>query len=174
MTDQADQPVILRTAPNEFQAGIIVAQLEDAGVEATTSAGDTHSLGVFGASGITLTHVWVRPGDVDAAEAALAERREESVDLDWSEVDVGEPDPNDRLAQRIARGERGAGVVPGGLGARLLLGAFALLMLAGAIGVADWVGVAAIFVVVLALGVFIALRLRAKYNAIDRADGAED
>jgi len=101
-TQEPEKLVELRTLANEFQAGVIASILEEAGVYATTSSGDGASLGIFGATGFRPTSVWVRAADVERAEDVLEQRREESVDLDWSEVDVGDPDPDDKVAQRIA------------------------------------------------------------------------
>jgi hypothetical protein len=166
MDGEPREPVILRTAPNEFQAGIIVAQLEEAGIEATTSVGDSASLGVFGASGIAPTHVWVRPDLLDAAEAALEARREASIDLDWSEVDVGEPDPDDRLAVRIARGDRSEPIAFGGLGLVVLLLAPAIVL-----GLLGWWVAAGVLVALIVIALARTASLRLKYRAGDAEAG---
>lgn len=101
--DPPDEMVELTTRPNELDAGLIRGVLEAAGIESAQRVSGSGTLGVFGASAFNPTVVLVRRDQLDAAREALRARRDESVDIDWSEVDVGEAE--DQLAARIARGE---------------------------------------------------------------------
>lgn len=91
--------VTLTTAPNEGAAGVIRATLEAEGIP-TWQHTDPVYLGIWGAAGFHPTAVRVRESDLDRARAALENARRDSVDIDWSEVDVGEPE--DAIAARIA------------------------------------------------------------------------
>lgn len=95
--------VEVRRVVNEFEAGIIVALLQDAGIQSRVVDFDGASRGIFGAASFFPRSVLVRRGDAARADEVLTRRREESVDLDWDEVDVG--DPADGLARRIAAGD---------------------------------------------------------------------
>lgn len=86
----ADDLVTLMTAETQFQAGIIVAVLEEAGIKAF-AFGALNALYPI-SQRITPVVVQVRQGDLDAARAALQQNIADSVDIDWNEVDVGEPD----------------------------------------------------------------------------------
>jgi hypothetical protein len=88
-----DQLVTITTATSEFVAQILVAILDDAGIDAFTFGSTGTTLGMTGHS--TLKGwglpVQVRRRDVDAAKAALQANRRDSVDIDWDMVDVGTP-----------------------------------------------------------------------------------
>jgi len=90
-----DQLVTLQTVESPFQAQIIVAVLREAGIEAV--AFDTAQAGI----GIPLgtkqrgVPIQVPAEDLERARQALEQRIEDSVDLGWDEVDVGERE--DRL-----------------------------------------------------------------------------
>lgn len=103
MDERSDELVELMTCEGEMQAALVQAVLEGEGVESWRVPSAVRPDGLFVGSGINPTTVRVRRSSVEAARAALERRREESVDLDWDSVDVGEP--ADRLAARIA--ERG-------------------------------------------------------------------
>jgi hypothetical protein len=49
--------------------------------------------------------VWVRRADAEQAMATLEAVREEQGTVDWDAQDVGEPEPGDEIARRIASGE---------------------------------------------------------------------
>lgn len=87
--------VELTTVANEAEAGMIIGVLADAGIEAWSYSAPGVGLGAFGSLSLAPTVVAVRGGDVDEARAVLDRNREDSVDLDWSEVDVGEPEDAD-------------------------------------------------------------------------------
>lgn len=100
MNEAEDQLVELTTRPNELDAGLVCEVLRSGGVACTTRQADGAALGIFGASSFNPIAVLVRAGDLPAARRLLENRRSESVDIDWSEVDVGEP--ADDIARRIA------------------------------------------------------------------------
>ena len=84
-----DTLVDLTSAASEFEASVMVESLKSEGVPAFT----------FSNAGMTLQweiaatmpfRVCVRSEDVEKARKILRSAREESVDIDWSEVDVGE------------------------------------------------------------------------------------
>ena len=83
-----DDLVTLTTVETQFQAGIIVAVLEDTGIKAF-SFGALNALYPI-SQRITPVVVQVRQGDLEAARAALKQNVADSVDIDWDEVDVGE------------------------------------------------------------------------------------
>ena len=83
-----DDLVTLTTVETQFQAGIIVAVLEDAGIKAF-SFGALNALYPI-SQRITPVIVQVRQGDLETARAALKQNIADSVDIDWDEVDVGE------------------------------------------------------------------------------------
>jgi Putative prokaryotic signal transducing protein len=91
MTDFPLHPahVVVTTARNEVDAGVIVAALEVEGIEATMSAGAVagYRLGVMG-------DVQVLVAEKDAARATEIIRKgeEDEEGVDWSNVDVGEPE----------------------------------------------------------------------------------
>lgn len=97
MTDTQDDPDALvpaAFAKSEFEAQTKAALLHGLGIEAVVHAGERSWIG---AAQNTLSGgevpVLVRRADVDRARAALEQTIEDSVDIDWSEVDVGDPDP---------------------------------------------------------------------------------
>lgn len=88
-----DQLVTITTATSEFAAQILVAILDDAGIDAFAFGSTGTTLGVTGQStnprwGVPLQ---VRRRDVDSAKAALHANKRDSVDIDWDMVDVGTP-----------------------------------------------------------------------------------
>ncbi|MFM9956803.1 MAG: hypothetical protein ACKVZJ_01895 [Phycisphaerales bacterium] len=109
MTDPENQLVELTTRPNELDAGLLCEVLRSGGVECVTRQANSAALGIFGASSFNPIAVMVRAGDFITAQRLLENRRSESVDIDWNEVDVGEPadDIARDIAQREADGKAG-------------------------------------------------------------------
>src|SRR5262245_35886631 len=89
MADDSDNPVLLTSAPNEMEAGIIVGALEAEGIKAAMS-------GVYTAGFRAEAPGWVRilvaGHDLARAQAILADVRSNRDQLDWSQVDVGQPE----------------------------------------------------------------------------------
>lgn len=95
--------VELRTYGNEPEANIARAVLNDAGIESWTRPIDGASMGIFATTSFLPTRVMVLEQELAEATAVLEQTRQDSVELDWAEVDVGEAE--DELSERIARGE---------------------------------------------------------------------
>lgn len=85
-----DDLVTLTTAEMQFQAGIIVAVLEEAGIKAF-AFGALNALYPI-SQRVTPVVVQVRQADLDKAREALKQNVADSVDIDWDSVDVGEPE----------------------------------------------------------------------------------
>lgn len=91
MPERPDDLVPVITVASEFEAGVIVASLREQGVDAQQSpAGIQSILGSSAGSIISPVQVLAPRKDMDLAKQTLERIREESVDIDWSEVDVGE------------------------------------------------------------------------------------
>lgn len=130
MQENPDEMVEIRRVANEMIAGMLVGRLREEGIEAEHFNYDSVALGAFGATGFMPRSVMVRRADAERANVALERMREESLDIDWDEVDVGEPE--DRLAKKIA--ERGEGerigfplILKVGLIAAVLVAVYAVL-----------------------------------------------
>jgi hypothetical protein len=89
MTDRPEHVVVLTSTPLEMQAGIIVAALAENGVRATMSGQTTAG---FRAEAPGWVQVLVAEEDLARARAVLDELSRESHDIDWSQIDVGEPE----------------------------------------------------------------------------------
>ncbi len=114
MPPDPDQLVLLMSTRTEFEGRTIAAALEAEGITTKVFAASAQMLQWEG--GITSTvRVMVRRADLARAGDVLRATRRDSVDLDWSEVDVGEPE--DETAARMT----GAGERIGGL-SRVLYG----------------------------------------------------
>lgn len=88
-----DELAELTTVHNEIEAGVIRAVLETEGVESWSWAAPGIGLGAFGASMGNPTTVVVRKSDLEFARDVMNRNRQDSVDIDWNQVDVGQPDP---------------------------------------------------------------------------------
>jgi hypothetical protein len=88
MTADPEGLVVLTEAKTGFEAETIAHSLEAQGVRATVADAMTTELfsGAIGSA-----KVMVRRADLKAARNALRSIKAESVDIDWSELDVGEP-----------------------------------------------------------------------------------
>ncbi|HRP64387.1 MAG TPA: DUF2007 domain-containing protein [Phycisphaerales bacterium] len=80
--------VTLLKARSEFEANILVAQLEDEGIEAFAFSA-VHGALPFGSKAFQIP-VQVRESDLAAAKQFLRERATRSETLDWEDVEVGE------------------------------------------------------------------------------------
>ena len=98
--EREDDLVELTTRPNELDAGLVREVLRSGGIECSVRAASGIALGVFGASSFNPMSVMVRRDELDNAQRLLTDQREASVDIDWEEVDVGEP--ADDIARKIA------------------------------------------------------------------------
>lgn len=89
MTIDPDNPVVLTSVANEILAGTIVSALAECGIEASATGSYTSG---FRAEAPGQVSVVVRQADLDRAKRALAEIEQSQGDVDWSQVDVGEPE----------------------------------------------------------------------------------
>lgn len=80
---------LLTSTPLEVQAGIIVGALEQNGIKATMAGQTTAG---FRAEAPGWVQVLVAENDLEKARSVLTKLRQESDEIDWSQVDVGEPE----------------------------------------------------------------------------------
>lgn len=90
MVEAGDQLVTLMRVPNEFAAGLIVAALDEEGIEVFSFGTQGAGLGVSMRPGTDSVLVQVRSRDLTRAQTALAATKEAMADFDWDHVDVGE------------------------------------------------------------------------------------
>jgi hypothetical protein len=89
MADLDENLARVTSVRTEMEAGVIVAGLEDRGIKATMSGVFTTN---FRAEAPGWVEILVAEDDLPAAQAALKEIREENSHIDWSQVDVGQPE----------------------------------------------------------------------------------
>lgn len=89
MTTDPGRLEVLRSFQNESEAAPVVAALDAHGIEAKTTGDFTAG---FRAEAPGVVSVIVRQEDLDRAKEVLAEIEKEQTDIDWSQVDVGEPE----------------------------------------------------------------------------------
>lgn len=91
MVETGDQLVTLMRAPNEFAAGLIVAALDEEGIEAFSFGTAQAGLGLpLHPGGGDSVLVQVRSRDRSSAHDLLVSLKETMADFDWDHVDVGE------------------------------------------------------------------------------------
>ena len=112
MARDPDAPVILKTANTDAEAGVIASTLREHGIDARVIDAAGSMLSIFGPALNQPIQVVVRRADAERAASILRTTREESVDLDWSEVDVGSsPADEDEVAGVTGGHKRALGVV---------------------------------------------------------------
>ena len=79
----------LTTVPTDMEASIIVAALKRAGIESTATGGYTAG---FKAEAPGRVAVMVAEPDLPVAKNTIAKLKQENAEIDWSKVDVGEPE----------------------------------------------------------------------------------
>ncbi len=79
----------LTSVPNEMEAGIIVGALEERGIKSTMTGQFTSG---FRAEAPGWVQILVAEDDLAAAQEILAEVKRGDDKVDWSQVDVGEPE----------------------------------------------------------------------------------
>jgi len=92
MPDASHCPCTLLSVANEVEAGGIVTALAEYDIEAFATGGFTSG---FKAEAPGNVQIVVRQSDLERAVLALARIREEQGEIDWSTVDVGEPEESD-------------------------------------------------------------------------------
>jgi hypothetical protein len=88
MTADPDSPEVLESCPSDVEAAVIVAALGACGVDAHATGGYTAG---FRAEAPGTVNVVVRRRDLARAKEVLANIRKTQADVDWSQVDVGDP-----------------------------------------------------------------------------------
>ena len=89
MSDDGGGPAVLVSTANDVEAAIIVNALADHGVEASATGGYTSG---FKAEAPGEVKVVVKHGDTDRAQKILSEVRSEQGQIDWSNVEFGDPE----------------------------------------------------------------------------------
>ena len=90
MADRQNEPVLLTSSPNDLEAGIIVGALKkEEGIKAATSGEYTSG---FRAEAPGWVQILVAERDLKRAQEILTEVRNHDAKVDWSQVDVGEPE----------------------------------------------------------------------------------
>jgi hypothetical protein len=84
-----DAPEIVYTGATEFEANAVAASLRAQGFDAMVVATAQSAIPVPGVQRMGVP-VFVRRGERERAAAAIRQNKADSVDIDWSEVDVGE------------------------------------------------------------------------------------
>jgi len=75
--------------PTEFEATLVVTRLAEQGIQAEAVGGYTAG---FRAEAPGDIKILVRAGNMEKAQQILNDLREPSADVDWTQVDVGEPE----------------------------------------------------------------------------------
>lgn len=130
MTLDPQQPDLSEVfhAETEFEAHTRAATLREEGIDAVVIAAAPSWTGQLAISGSAQgAGVWVRQEDSDHATSVLQRASEDSVDLDWDQVDVGERE--DALPLSPTRGmPLPARIAFATVLVAVLLGAFAALL----------------------------------------------
>ncbi len=83
----SDHLEVLVSVPTESEAAVIVAALDERGIEATATGGFTSG---FKAEAPGMVKVLVKSDDLETARQALAETLRDMKNIDWSKIDLGE------------------------------------------------------------------------------------
>lgn len=97
-----DQLVLLTSVRTEFEGQAMAAALRDRGVPVKVFAAAAAGVSWEGGYG-NAVRVMVRRADAARAVALLKQVRQDSVDLDWDRVDVGEMEPGAPPASPFGR-----------------------------------------------------------------------
>jgi hypothetical protein len=89
MTDESNSPCALVSVASEIQAAGVVSALAEYDIQASVTGGFTSGFKAEAPGGVQIV---VRQSDLDRAKAALAEIRADEGKIDWSTIDVGEPE----------------------------------------------------------------------------------
>jgi hypothetical protein len=89
MDDQSSSPCLLLSVATEAEAVGIVTALAEYGIEASTTGGFTAG---FKAEAPGSVQILVRRADLERAKQTLAEICKDEGNIDWSKIDVGQPE----------------------------------------------------------------------------------
>lgn len=91
MAKQPEHTAVLTSVPTETEAAIVVAALENNGIRAET---DEYTSGLR-AGPWNWVQIMVAEEDLPRAQEVFAQVQEENDHIDWSQVDVGEPEDDE-------------------------------------------------------------------------------
>ncbi len=80
--------VTLMTVPSEFEANLLAIVLKDNGIEAFVFASSASGIGVPFSGGTIGIPLQVREDDIDKATQILAANKQDSIDIDWDELEL--------------------------------------------------------------------------------------
>jgi hypothetical protein len=89
MSKDSEDLFVLISVPHEIEAAAIVAALDQDGIRAVAAGGYTSG---FKAEAPGEVQVLVKREDAERAQQTLKEIQSHEDPIDWSEVDVGEPE----------------------------------------------------------------------------------
>jgi hypothetical protein len=89
MPTDPNNPEVLTSVRTDVEAAAIVGALATCGIEASTTGNYTAG---FRAEAPGVVNVVVKLQDLERAKLALDEIEHNQPEVDWSQVDVGEPD----------------------------------------------------------------------------------
>ena len=89
MSKHSERVVLLESTPTEIKAGVIVAALEQGGIQATMTG--TYTAG-FRAEAPGWVKILVAEDDLPQAQTIMRDVVRENMDVDWAQVDVGKPE----------------------------------------------------------------------------------
>lgn len=92
MNNPTDHIAELVSLPTEAQAMIVVGALDNEGIKSTAVGGYTAG---FKAEAPGWVKVMVAEEDLPVAQNTLAKLKQEIAEIDWSTVDVGEPEDDE-------------------------------------------------------------------------------
>jgi hypothetical protein len=87
--EHPEHVVVAASAENELEAGVILAALEEAGIKATMSGASTAEFRVAVPGEV---QILVAQEDLAAAQEVIQGGQDDEEDVDWSQVDVGQPE----------------------------------------------------------------------------------
>lgn len=105
-TPDPDILVVLTSVRTEFEGQTIVASLEAEGIPARVFAAGANMLQWEGGYTNPIK-VMVRRADLERAAELLRDKRKASVDIDWSEIDVGDREDGEPTIAAYGKAYRG-------------------------------------------------------------------
>jgi hypothetical protein len=91
MAKQPEHTAVLTSVPTETEAAIVVAALENNGIRAET---DEYTSGLR-AGPWNWVQILVAEEDLPRAQEVFAQVQQQNDHIDWSQVDVGEPEEDE-------------------------------------------------------------------------------
>jgi hypothetical protein len=88
MNDPNERTAVLTSAPTEAAVAIIIAALEEQGIRASSD----QTTSDLRAGAWNWIDILVDERDLPRAKEALEQIKQENADIDWSQIDVGEPE----------------------------------------------------------------------------------